>query len=93
MKVKQDELGAVIKKVNDLEALYNANKQEKDRLDKEISTTEGRLVRAEELTVGLADEQERWKETVLTLTEEIKLLLGNVFLSSATISYLGPFSG
>jgi dynein heavy chain len=41
----------------------------------------------------LADEQERWKETVQTLGEEIKLLLGNVFMASATISYLGPFTG
>ena len=51
------------------------------------------LGRAEELTVGLADEQERWKETVLFLTEEIKLLIGNVFIAGATISYLGPFTG
>jgi dynein heavy chain len=46
----------VIKKVNDLEALYNDNKKEKDRLDEEIATTVGRLTRADLLTVGLADE-------------------------------------
>jgi len=27
------------------------------------------------------------------LGEEIKLLLGNIFLASATISYLGAFTG
>jgi dynein heavy chain len=83
----------VIKKVTDLEALYNENKKQKDELDKTIRTTEQRLIRAEELTVGLADEQERWKETVQVLGEEIKLLLGNVFIAGATISYLGPFTG
>ena len=56
LKGKQEELAAVIKKVNDLEALYNENKKEKDRLDEEIATTVGRLTRADLLTVGLADE-------------------------------------
>jgi dynein heavy chain len=46
----------VIKKVNELESFYKANKKEKDRLDADIRTTEERLVRAEELTVGLAEE-------------------------------------
>lgn len=73
--------------------MYNANKKEKDRLDADIKTTEERLIRAEELTVGLAEEQERWKETVITLNEEIKLLIGNVFIAGATIAYLGPFTG
>ena len=93
LKVKQDELALVVKKVSDLEALYADNKKQKDQLDETIRTTEQRLIRAGELTEGLADEQERWKETVLTLAEEIKLLLGNVFLAGATISYLGPFTG
>ena len=93
LQVKQSQLNAVIKKVNELEQLYNANKKEKDRLDADIRTTEERLVRAEELTVGLAEEQERWKETVVTLNEEIKLLVGNVFIAGATIAYLGPFTG
>ena len=93
LSVKQEQLSAVIKKVTELEQLYNANKKEKDRLDADIKTTEERLVRAEELTVGLAEEQERWRETVTTLSEEIRLLVGNVFLAGATIAYLGPFTG
>ena len=46
----------VIKKVTELENLYKENKKEKDKLDEDIKTTEDRLIRAEELTVGLADE-------------------------------------
>jgi hypothetical protein len=30
---------------------------------------------------------------VITLNDEIKLLVGNVFLAGATIAYLGPFTG
>ena len=51
------------------------------------------MIRAEELTVGLADEQERWKAKVESLAEEIQLLLGNVFLAGSTVAYLGPFTG
>ena len=36
--------------------MYAANKKEKDKLDSDIKKTEERLIRAEELTVGLADE-------------------------------------
>jgi len=42
--------------VESLEKLYYENKVEKDRIDAEIKTTADRLVRAELLTVGLADE-------------------------------------
>lgn len=42
--------------MNELEAMYKDNKQQKDKLDAEIKTTEDRLVRAEDLSVGLADE-------------------------------------
>lgn len=49
-------MAKVIKKVSDLETLYNTNKKEKDKLDTDIKVTEDRLIRAEELTVGLADE-------------------------------------
>lgn len=53
----------------------------------------GRMGRAEKLVVLLADEGIRWKETVSSLSEEIERLVGNVFLSSACISYFGAFTG
>ena len=37
----------VIKKVNELESLYNDNKKEKEKLDSEIKKAEERLIRAE----------------------------------------------
>ena len=55
--------------------------------------TSDRLVRAEELTHGLADEQVRWKETVETLGQEIKLVMGNVFIAASSVAYYGPFTG
>ncbi|CAD8076520.1 unnamed protein product [Paramecium sonneborni] len=89
---KQSELALVVKKVTDLEIQFNQNKQEKDHLDQDIQTIQQRLIRAEELTIGLADEQERWKTKVQSLTEEIQMLLGDIFLASSTVTYLGAFS-
>jgi dynein heavy chain len=80
-------------KVEKLEKEYNQNKLEKDRLDNEITTCEQRLIRAEQLNSGLADEAIRWKETVEILAEDMKLLLGNVFIAGASVSYYGPFTG
>jgi dynein heavy chain len=37
--------------------------------------------------------QVRWKETAIDIEEKRKLLVGDVFLCSACISYYGAFSG
>ena len=66
--------------------------EEKRRLEEESETTKGRLIRAEKLTVGLADEYIRWKEGVETMKIEEKRLVGNVFLSAAC-ELLWPFTG
>ncbi len=52
-----------------------------------------RLESAEKLTSLLGGEGERWKESVGIITEELTSLIGNVFLSTAAISYCGPFTG
>ena len=47
LQLKQGELQKVVKKVSELEAYYNDNKKEKDRLDSEIKKAEERLIRAD----------------------------------------------
>ena len=49
--------------------------------------------RAEKLVVLLADEGVRWGETVVTISEKIDKLVGDIFLSCACISYYGAFTG
>lgn len=93
MKAKQDELKIVVDKVELLERQYQESKTEKERIDGEITKTSERLVRAQVLTVGLADEQERWKVTVELLTDDLKLIIGNVFVAASSITYYGPFTG
>ena len=50
------------------------------------------LVRAEKLVGGLAGEAERWKINVAKLQEDLKSLVGNILLASASIAYIGPFT-
>lgn len=41
---------------------------------------------------GLGGEESRWKTTVEDLTEALSNVPGDVALSAATLSYLGPFT-
>ena len=50
-----------------------------------------RLARAAVLTNALADEKVRWTNQVEEYNEQIKLLVGDVFLSASCVSYFGAF--
>jgi dynein heavy chain len=65
----------------------------KQKLEEDMIKTNNRLISAEKLTVLLEEEGIRWKEQIETIGEELLRLIGDVFLSAATISYLGPFTG
>jgi dynein heavy chain len=93
LKEKQDGLAAIVAQVAALEKRLSDTISEKERLENEAAVTKGRLQRADVLTLGLADEGVRWRETVVTIRTEIVNLTGDVFLSAAAISYYGPFTG
>eukprot|EP00930_Biecheleria_cincta_P042962 TRINITY_DN29559_c0_g2_i1.p1 TRINITY_DN29559_c0_g2~~TRINITY_DN29559_c0_g2_i1.p1 ORF type:complete len:4097 (+),score=999.81 TRINITY_DN29559_c0_g2_i1:1152-12293(+) len=93
LKEKQDNLKAVIDQVEALQKQLDDTVAEKDRLVNEAQLTKDRLARADVLTVGLKDEGIRWRSTVETIKQDIINLTGDVFLSSAAISYYGPFTG
>merc|ERR1719253_145655 len=93
LKEKQDGLREVEEQVASLQKQLKDTVDEKERLQNEAAVTKGRLQRADVLTMGLADEGVRWRETVGTIRQEIINLTGDVFLSSAAISYYGAFTG
>eukprot|EP00928_Gymnodinium_smaydae_P068046 TRINITY_DN5109_c0_g4_i2.p1 TRINITY_DN5109_c0_g4~~TRINITY_DN5109_c0_g4_i2.p1 ORF type:complete len:3873 (+),score=1233.23 TRINITY_DN5109_c0_g4_i2:1305-11621(+) len=93
LKEKQDALQAILDEVAGLKKQLKDTVDEKDRLEAEQSLTKARLQRADILTVGLADEGVRWRQTVGKIGHEIVALTGDVFLSAAAISYYGPFTG
>lgn len=49
--------------------------------------------RAEKLTGGLGKEKDKWIESKENLKIAKENLLGDIIISSATIAYLGAFSG
>ncbi len=57
LKVKEDQLDECNRKVMDLKKQHEKSKKEKKKLTDQIETTEQRLIRAEKLNVGLADEK------------------------------------
>jgi dynein heavy chain, axonemal len=90
---KQVQLQEVMSRVAALQKKCDETLAEKDRLQKESDTTAMRLIRAEKLTNGLSSEGERWSQNIVILKEEMNTLIGDIFLSSASISYFGAFTG
>ncbi|CAJ1337950.1 unnamed protein product [Effrenium voratum] len=93
LQAKQDNLREVESQVAALQKKLSDTVNEKDRLVAEAQLTKDRLARADILTVGLKDEGVRWRETVSSIRQDIINLTGDVFLSAASISYYGPFTG
>jgi dynein heavy chain len=82
-----------MKKVQELEQAYIDVKEKKDKLESDIELCKQKLVRAVKLVGLLESEYERWKENISILDVRITQLIGDVFVSSAAISYYGPFTG
>jgi dynein heavy chain, axonemal len=93
LKEKQDTLAEVIAKVASLKKTLQETLDEKQKLEDQSALTAKRLVVAEKLTGQLAEEQVSWTERVGILNVGITKLIGDVFISAASISYYGPFTG
>lgn len=76
------------KLTSDLDA---ANKSKQEAMDS-VARGERKLNLAQRLTNALSSENQRWGENVVVLRNDAKLLVGDVLLASAFISYIGPFT-
>ena len=80
---------------NEFETLqdeFNEMDLKKKKLEENIEFSKIKLERAGRLTSLLSDEKERWKNAVENLKNEKLTLVGDVFMSSAFVSYLGPLT-
>jgi dynein heavy chain len=93
LKLTQARLKKEMDKVAALEEKRQKVLDERDRLTNEARTTGIRLERAAVLTESLKAEHVRWQENVVKLTTQMRNVVGDTFLSSACISYYGPFTG
>ena len=92
LKVVQDKVAEIVAKVNELKANLQAAEDKKAFVVGEAEKLQKNLDLAERLVSGLADENVRWRNNVANFKEEKLLLIGNVLIASAFVSYIGPFS-
>ncbi|XP_034934334.1 dynein heavy chain 2, axonemal [Chelonus insularis] len=78
-------------KLENLQQIYDTKIKEKEDLIRQASTLSIKLERARLLVDSLSGEHLRWQETVQSLRQLFDLLPGNCLISSAFVSYLGPF--
>ena len=97
LREQYDELNSTyLKTLNETKALMHKNQELTKKIKKfedEIRINSERKKNAKDLIRLLKDEGIRWKETLSMIDHEIENFLGNIFLSSAIISYLSPFTG
>ncbi|XP_050531221.1 dynein axonemal heavy chain 2 isoform X2 [Daktulosphaira vitifoliae] len=79
------------KLLDDLQAEYAEKMKEKEELVKKAAELRRSLERAEILIDRLSDERERWTRTVKQLDIDFDYLPGDCLISTAFISYMGPF--
>jgi dynein heavy chain len=93
---KLAEKTAALKQVEDqlesLKSQYEESILSKKVLAEKMEETTLRMGRASKLTLALADEQVRWSQSVETLNTQINDLVGNIFLSAASVAYNGAFT-
>jgi len=66
--------------------------KEMNALVTKAEATQKRANLAARLVNGLSSEGKRWKEDVGKLSEQMRLLVGDVLLSSSFVAYIAPFT-
>ena len=94
-----NQLKAVMELVADLEDKLaklttdlSAANAEKQMALEIVEKGQKKLDLAQRLTNALASENVRWAENIVTMEADKQLLVGDVLLASAFISYVGPFT-
>lgn len=94
--IKLNEVQEIVRKLNAELAQLNKEFQEAET-DKQNAINEAercarRLDLAQRLVKALGSENERWAKSIVLLDEQIKVIVGDVLMSSAFVSYAGPFN-
>jgi dynein heavy chain len=79
-------------KLDKLTVAFDAANVEKQSAIAEVARMQLKLSLAQRLISALASENDRWAENIEKMTASQKLLVGDVLLATAFISYVGPFT-
>ena len=71
---------------------YNKAMNEKETAMKEAERCERKLNLAQRLVGALGSELDRWQQSILDIGELLNVIIGDVLLASAFVSYVGPFN-
>jgi dynein heavy chain len=88
----QEELQAVVEKVQELQNKYDNSIATKDRLTSESATLTMKLERADQLVNGLSGERTRWEGSIDGLNKDLENAVGDCAIAAAFLSYAGPFN-
>merc|ERR1711871_1506234 len=91
MEAAQAEVREVQEQLADLEATFKKATAEKQEVEEQAAACNERLGLANRLVGGLASENERWGKEIEILNVGLSLLVGDVMLASAFVSYIGAF--
>ena len=91
LKIKQDQLQAVVDKLQGLNDGYEKAVAEKESLANQVADCEAKLIRANKLIGGLGGEKKRWEQSAEDLGAALGNITGDVLVSSGVIAYLGAF--
>ncbi|CAD8087288.1 unnamed protein product [Paramecium sonneborni] len=91
LKEKNDALKEILRFLNALQNDYNQAKLEKDQLQEDVNRCQIQLERAEKLISGLIQEKESWRQKANQYQQNKQFLQGDCMLSSAIITFFGPF--
>lgn len=75
-----------------LQADFQKAMDEKNKAEAEAARCAKRLDSANRLVGALGSESERWNNAIVTLTQDLEYVVGDVLLASSFVSYVGPFS-
>jgi dynein heavy chain len=93
---KKAEVDALVAKLNAevqvlIDAYDTAMKKKKDAEEK-AAKCEMKLSLASRLLNALGAEKDRWAQSIIDLDADLQVIVGDVLLASAFVSYVGPFN-
>lgn len=93
---KKDEVDTLVAKLNgELQVLldaYDKVMKEKNDAMAAAEKCQNKMDLATRLVSALGSELDRWSQSIIDLTEYLQVIIGDVLLASAFVSYVGPFN-
>ena len=83
------EIETLEKNIEQLKTQYDDSVTESDKIKEEITQVQNKVERSEKLLINLSSEKERWSKQMNEFKININNLLGDTFLSSSFLAYIG----